>query len=95
VGYCNNPFFSSNGTTRIVTRDHERRTLFGNHAFCALAGRILDACAGPHTGRETPTQYTAAAIDSGTTLYARYAAQYNQPGQAAGIIPGYGVVAVT
>jgi hypothetical protein len=95
VGYCNNPFFSSNGTTRIVTRDHERRTLFGNHAFCALAGRILDACAGPHTGRETPTQYTAAAIDSGTTLYARYAAPYNQPGQAAGIIPGYGVVAVT
>jgi hypothetical protein len=29
-----------------------------------------------------------------TTLYARFAPPYNQPGQAAGIAPGVGVTAV-
>ncbi|HYK87801.1 MAG TPA: hypothetical protein VE398_03475 [Acidobacteriota bacterium] len=72
IGACNNPFFSSNGSSAVMPVDDPKRTAFGNHAFGGLAGKVLDACAGPHTGGEDKAQYCAAAIDSATTLYGLY-----------------------
>lgn len=63
VGSCNNPFFKSNGSAKIVASTDPKRTGFGNHAFIDLGGRILDACAGPHVATETPTQYLSASVD--------------------------------
>ena len=49
------------------------------------AGRnILDACAGPHTGSETPDQYVTASIDATPALYG----SGFRPGKASDIIPG-------
>lgn len=72
IGLCNNPFFDTNGSTAVVPPNDPSRTAFGNHAFGSLAGKILDACAGPHTGTEDKSQYCNASIDSTTTLYSRY-----------------------
>jgi hypothetical protein len=71
-GPCNNPFFRMNGSPQLVPRDDPQRTPFGNHAFCAFEPRILDACAGPHTGTESYQEYVDAGIDDVTTLYAGY-----------------------
>ncbi len=67
VGSCNNPFYSSNGTAAVVAIDDAGRTAFGNHAFVAVMGNIHDACAGPHTGTETPAQYLTASVDMAET----------------------------
>lgn len=67
-GKCNNPFHQNDDSLIWVPRDDPRRTAFGNHAFCRLAGKVLDACAGPHTGTETLAEYIAAAIDHKTKL---------------------------
>jgi hypothetical protein len=73
VGACNNPFFTSNGTKKVVAWDDPQRTAFGNHAFPGTApttsANIVDACAGPHTGSETLPQYIVAAIDHRASLY--------------------------
>ena len=92
VGQCNSPFFSKNGTTAMMAINDSRRTAFGNHAFCDLGGKILDACAGPHTGTEDQTQYCAASIDSATTLYSLY--QNFRPGTAGDITTPGGVTQV-
>jgi len=73
VGQCNNPFYPTTvnpsnkvpllgpgGVTDLVGTN---RTSFGNHEFVRLNGVIYDACAGPHLGSETLTQYATAAID--------------------------------
>jgi len=71
-GRCNNPFFLGNGTPQMVDRDDASRTPFGNHAFCAFEPKLLDACAGPHTGTEGYQEYVDASIDDGTLLYRLY-----------------------
>ena len=63
VGQCNNPFYKSNSSAKIVPDKDPDRTGFGNHAFCELSSNILDACAGPHTGTENATQYLNASVD--------------------------------
>ena len=67
VGSCNNPFFNGNGSTPVVASDSPKRTAFGNHAFVDYNGKIFDACAGPHTGTETPRKYLEASIDDART----------------------------
>lgn len=72
VGQCNSPFFSKNASPKVVPQNDPRRSSFGNHAFTQLAGKVLDACAGPHTASEDAAQYVTASIDSATTLYSMY-----------------------
>jgi hypothetical protein len=63
VGSCNNPFFKSNSTPKVIAQNNPNRTDFGNHAFCELNSKIWDACAGPHVGTEDRQQYLTASID--------------------------------
>ena len=67
VGKCNNPFHTTNGSAKVVSSSDPLRTAFGNHAFCDLGAKILDACAGPHIGNESPTQYLNASVDYAET----------------------------
>ena len=87
IGNCNNPFFTTNGSIAVVAANDPNRTAFGNHAFGGLSGKVLDACAGPHTGSEDKTQYCTAAIDSTAALYPGAF----KPGTAAGITEPGGV----
>lgn len=65
VGTCNNPFFDAYGQPPVLKdRFSSERTAFSNHAFVSVAGKILDACAGPHVGTETLPQYLEVAIDA-------------------------------
>jgi hypothetical protein len=92
VGRCNNPFFGSDDTKKVVAADAPDRSAFGNHAFTAAPrGNILDACAGPHTGTETPAQYVDAAIDATPSLYG----SGFRPGKVSDILPGPGVTGVS
>jgi hypothetical protein len=68
VGSCNNPFFKSNGSKAVVAANSPDRTAFGNHAFIGFEGKILDACAGPHTASETPRKYLEVSIDAVVTI---------------------------
>lgn len=69
-GRCNNPFFMMNGTPQVVAdRDDLQRTAFGNHAFGAFDPKVLDACAGPHTGTEDHQEYVDSSIDDISVLY--------------------------
>ena len=52
-------------------------------------GYILDACAGPHMGTESRSQYWAAAIDSTTTLYGT-----GHSGTVANMLPFAGVTSI-
>ena len=67
VGSCNNPFFKSNGSSKIVPQNDSKRTGFGNHAFCGIEinkqDNVLDACAGPHLGNESRKKYLDNSID--------------------------------
>ncbi|AIO34808.1 hypothetical protein NUV26_25665 [Burkholderia pseudomultivorans] len=63
IGSCNNPFFSSNGSTPVIAGDSPSRTSFGNHAFAHLAHKVEDACAGPHHD-EALRAYLTASIDT-------------------------------
>ncbi|SDY78531.1 hypothetical protein SAMN04487939_10672 [Lysobacter sp. yr284] len=67
VGACNNPFYSSNGTSPMIGANDPNRTQFGNHAFAHLATRVEDACAGPHHN-ETLKAYLTGSIDVPTTM---------------------------
>jgi hypothetical protein len=58
-----------NHSSQVIGIDDRRRTAFGNHAFCAFAGKVVDACAGPHTGGESFEEYIDASIDTKTKLY--------------------------
>lgn len=90
-GLCNNPFFGVNVKKKMVPKDSPERTGFGNHAFADIeGGNILDACAGPHAGTETPAEYVAASIDDDPSLYGGSF----RPGTAGEIIPGTGLNAV-
>jgi hypothetical protein len=64
-GQCNNPFYGQTGGAAIVAENDSHRTRFGNHAFVKIVDtdHIVDACAGPHYGTETPTAYVNAAVD--------------------------------
>jgi hypothetical protein len=91
VGQCNNPFFGSNESKKVVANDSKDRTAFGNHAFISFgAERMLDACAGPHLGTETAQEYVQSSIDNTPRLYR----QWHRPGTAADIVVGFGVTAV-
>lgn len=92
VGACNNPFFSNNGSSPTVGVNDRKRSAFANHAFAGLAGAVLDACAGPHTGNEDRGQYVSAAIDGATTLYTLYS--NFRPGTAPDITQPDGVTKV-
>jgi len=79
------------GTAAVVAANDPNRTAFGNHAFGGLAGTVLDACAGPHTGSETKAQYCTAAIDSTPALYgggdrAGTAADITDPGGVSSVV---------
>lgn len=65
-GQCNNPFYGGSGGPAVINVTNNARTAFGNHAFVYLSstGCVADACAGPHTGNETPQQYVNNATDS-------------------------------
>lgn len=94
-GACNNPFFAMGGHPRIVGANDPQRTPFGNHAFGSLggiAGKILDACAGPHAGNETASRYVSASIDSATTLYNLYSGF--RAGKQSDMIESSGVTSV-
>jgi hypothetical protein len=70
VGPCNNPFFRDVPGRAVVPRFSSGRSSFGNHAFVAPTNTsIVDSCAGPHTGNETPGQYVQASIDADPRLY--------------------------
>ncbi|WP_423368408.1 hypothetical protein [Burkholderia sp. LMG 32019] len=64
IGACNNPFFSSNGSTPTIAGESPSRTSFGNHAFAHLSHQVEDACAGPHHD-EALRAYLVASIDTG------------------------------
>jgi hypothetical protein len=75
----------------VVAVDSPDRTAFGNHAFASAPSKnILDACAGPHTGAESPEQYVAASIDTTPSLYGGGF----RAGKASDIVPGPGVTGV-
>jgi len=93
VGSCNNPFYVSNGTTAVIAVDDPRRTGFGNHAFGGLGGKVHDACAGPHTGSETKSQYVGVAIDATKALYTWVGD--DKPGTDSDITEPRGVTGVT
>jgi hypothetical protein len=69
VGSCNNPFYRTNGSDKVVLPHDPKRTPFGNHAFVDMNGKILDACAKPHVGTETLQEYIIDSIDSDPALY--------------------------
>ena len=88
IGECNNPFFMSNGSERLVPVDSPDRTAFGNHAFVGSGtGNILDSCAGPHIGHETLPEYLKASIDDTPSIY-RWGFR---AGRVSDIVPGRGV----
>jgi hypothetical protein len=88
VGWCNNPFFGSDASQKVVAVDSPERSAFGNHAFIADAAELtLDGCAGPHVGEETAFQYLSASIDDTPALYrGRF-----RPGRVHDIVPTAGV----
>ena len=94
IGQCNNPFFTSNGSTKIIAANNTKREPFGKHAFCELTSKVHDACAGPHKGTETRSQYIDVCIEkkSDTTLYSRYSGF--RPGKASDIVVKAGVIKV-
>jgi len=89
VGNCNNPFYKSNGSAKIVPVTDPQRTGFGNHAFCEFAAKILDACAGPHVGSEDAVHYLNASVDYAETTHRGHTA-----GLAADIVRPAGVTKV-
>jgi hypothetical protein len=93
-GNCNNPFFGADETKKVVAADSPDRSAFGNHAFDDVpGGNILDGCAGPHKGSETPDQYVSASIADTPSLYAGFGGGA-RAGTASDIIPGTGVTGV-
>lgn len=73
VGNTNSPFFKGKGPKAqpIVDRNDRNRTAFSNHAFLQVgdrSGNILDACAGPHLGKEDMRQYIKNTIDAEACL---------------------------
>lgn len=87
-GRCNNPFFLGVDDRKVLHIDDPSRTSFGNHAYCILVDKCVDACAGPHLGTENLAEYAVASIDAKTTLYA---ARGERPGTKpwdAQIMPG-------
>ena len=86
---------------KTVSINDASRTPFGIHAFCALnyssdQPRVLDACAGPHTGTENKTEYVKKSIDYKTNLYLKspYWENYVKPGTDGTMTPKLGVTEV-
>jgi hypothetical protein len=90
VGKCNNPFYTAVGSSKIVPSTDPRRTSFGNHAFCELSSKMLDACAGPHVGTESGQEYLDASVD-----YAETTRRGDTAGMAADIVYPGGVKGVS
>lgn len=90
-GRCNNPFFlfarqekpwisrndKNDDTSKEIDINNQNRTGFGNHAFVNYAGKIIDACGGPHIGDEGKDEYVAKSIDKSTILYKDPNAYFN------------------
>jgi len=69
VGMCNNPFFLK-PADRMVPPADPKREPFSWHAFCGTPDeKVLDACAGPHTGTETKAEYVTVSVDADPALY--------------------------
>ncbi|KAG8526536.1 uncharacterized protein KY384_008736 [Bacidia gigantensis] len=76
-GRCNSPYVSNQQSSFLVDNNADIRQAFRNHAFIEVKQCVVDACAGPHTGTESPAAYLARAIeppsppndDEHTTLY--------------------------
>jgi len=63
-GSCNNPFYNSNGSKKVIDLNSSNRTAFGNHQFYKDKSKmIFDACAGPHLGTETYNEYLKNSVD--------------------------------
>ena len=93
VGLCNNPFFGDKESLKLVPRDSDRRTAFGNHAFAVtLDWKTVDACAKPHVATETIPEYLVDSIDDKPSLYRHY--RKFRPGQPTDVRPKLGVVTV-
>jgi hypothetical protein len=94
-GLCNNPFFLSTTppTRKIIGINDADRTPFGNHAFSRWSMKILDACAGPHLGTESDSEYVDVSIDDQTTLYRLYGGL--RPGKASDMGTCAGVTGVS
>lgn len=92
IGNCNNPFYTMTGSAPVVAADDPRRTSFGNHAFCGLASKVLDACAGPHVATETKAQYVTASIDARPAIYGP--PRLPRPGTVADIVTPAGLTRV-
>lgn len=93
VGWCNNPFFGTDESRKVIAADSAERSAFGNHAFVSRDSEagVLDACAGPHVGEETPFQYLSASIDDTPALYqGRF-----RPGRVGDIVGEDGVTSVS
>jgi hypothetical protein len=86
-GRCNNPFpsdkfmsekLSGAGVGKkltdylVVGHNDKDRQPFGNHMYCEFQAKIYDACAGPVPGTVNRLGYSHTAIDTFTTLYAKY-----------------------
>jgi hypothetical protein len=88
VGLCNNPFFRSDESQKLIDPESLKRTAFANHAFVVTYGAtVLDACAKPHLATETPEEYVADSIDRDPSLYDRSF----RPGRPQDIRPQIGV----
>jgi hypothetical protein len=91
VGRCNNPFFQRDESKKLVASDMPGRTVFDNHAFIGSeAGNVLDACGGPHLGKQSVVQYLDASIDDTPSLYRGK----RRAGCASDVVPALGVRAV-
>ena len=69
IGSCNNPFFTSPGTSRtnaVEGVDDSLRTSFVRHFYVKSHSVIFDACAGPALGTTNNIQYLSETVDKST-----------------------------
>ena len=69
IGSCNNPFFTSPGTSRtnaVEGVDDSLRTSFVRHFYVKSHSVIFDACAGPALGTTNNIQYLSKTVDKST-----------------------------
>ncbi|KAL5512361.1 hypothetical protein ACEPAG_3353 [Sanghuangporus baumii] len=95
---CNNPFYGTDTSRRMVDPNDSGRSWFNNHVYNGYSKPFdrnddgtYDACGGPHEGDENAQQFLNSSIDTDTTLY--HAHGFN-PGTVANIQDGYGVLTI-
>ncbi|KAL5522283.1 hypothetical protein ACEPAF_2140 [Sanghuangporus sanghuang] len=95
---CNNPFYGTDTSRRMVNINDPGRSWFDNHVYNGYSKPFdrnddgtYDACGGPHEGEENAQEFLDSSIDTDTTLY--HAHGFN-PGTVANIQDGYGVLTI-